>query len=120
MFAPVNNNPEFWLMQEEAKTWIPISLSTWLSYKNIPIVCVEEKSSGVWVTQIEDNFFKLTPTYYWIPTNIMTETIHEYSSKMWLTAKDSFYFTDFINPDDWKIIDIQQAGDYLLYKIIES
>lgn len=102
---------KFWSIQEEvAETFVPSDFLSWLVYKHYPVLDLQQKSL-YWGT-LTQNFNASNYHKWWIPTNIMTKTSLDNTTKLWLTPRKPSVYIDYV--EDWTIVDIQQAGKYLL------
>jgi len=80
-------------------------------YEHYPIVrwAIQDSSWG----KIAQNFNTSNYGNWWIPISIILKSNLPGTIEVWLTPREPYNKIDYITKDDWVMIDIRQAGNYL-------
>lgn len=107
---------EFFSTQENiAKTYdsyISKEFLNWISYRHYPVLSWTRKDG-----KLTQNFNASSYGKWWIPINLIVETsVTSESFKLYLTQQNPHFHVNIhvLNMLDWVMVDIQQAGKYLL------
>lgn len=114
MFSSVTLYEFFSTQEDAAKTYgyyISKEFLNWISYSHYPVLSWTQRDG-----KLAQNF-NASYGKWWISINLIVETsVTSESFKLWLTQQKPYFHinTLMLNMLDWVIVDIQQAGKYLL------
>jgi len=109
---------EFWSIQEDLATKYVHYMNifnisfAWVNYKHYPIITWTKNTFKGKLTQID--IFNIIRHKWWIHINLLVQSFLFLPAKLWLTPQEPSLNFNFFTKDDWLLIDIQQAGKYLL------